>query len=56
MHLHLIHEAGHTGPAFVAPDINTMVDDFFCAHAQARITRPADQSPAYITESTAVEN
>ena len=40
VHLHLIHEVGHTGPAFVAPDINAIVDNFFSAtlkpNSQAR--------------------
>jgi acetyl esterase/lipase len=52
VHLHLIHDAGHTGPAFVAPDINAMVDDFF-----SDALKPGPQSKglatAGITESTA---
>ena len=55
VHLHLIHEAGHTGPAFVAPDINAMVDDFF-ARTLKPGSRPADKVPAFITESTAAKN
>ncbi len=55
VHLHLIREAGHTGPAFVAPDINALVDDFL-ARTLKPGSRPADKSPAYITESTAAKN
>jgi len=56
VHLHLIHEAGHTGPAFVAPDINALVDDFL-SRALKPGRLPADKSPnAAITESTAVKN
>lgn len=54
VHLHLIKGAGHTGPAFVAPEINTLVEDFF-----SRILKPGSRSPedlpASITESTAAE-
>jgi len=55
VHLHLIHEAGHTGPAFVAPEINAMVDDFF-----TDALRPGPQSNGeavgVLTESTARKN
>ena len=54
-HLHLIHEAGHTGPAFVAPDINAMVNDFF-----TDALKPTPQSKGVpvgaLTESTARKN
>jgi len=53
--LHLIHGAGHTGPAFVAPEINARVDDFF-----DRIFEPEKYSwappGAVLTESTAAKN
>lgn len=55
VHLHLIHEAGHTGPAFVAPEINAMVDGFF-----SDALKPTPQSQglakAIVTESTARKN
>ena len=55
VHLHLIHEAGHTGPAFVAPDVNAMVDDFFSG-----ALRPTPESQglakAIVTEGTARKN
>lgn len=54
-HLHLIHEAGHTGPAFVAPDINSMVDDFFSRILKPN-SRPGETKPVQITESTAAKN
>jgi acetyl esterase/lipase len=53
-HLHLIHGAAHFGPAFVAPNINAMVDAFF-----ARMLKEDPQSPelksADVTESTAAK-
>ncbi|MDB6126954.1 MAG: nlhH 2 [Verrucomicrobia bacterium] len=54
-HLHVIHGAGHTGPAFVAPEINAMVDDFF-----AKTLKPTETSgelkTAVVTESDAITN
>ena len=50
---HLIHGAGHTGPAFVAPDINAIVDTFF---ARALKTAPQSAVPIALTESTAAKN
>ena len=55
MHLLLVNDAGHTGPAFVAPDINALVDTFFI-----RTLKPGrleqEKVPAYVTESTAAKN
>ncbi len=55
VHLHLVNDAGHTGPAFVAPDINALVDTFFI-----RTLKPGrleqEKVPAYVTESTAAKN
>jgi acetyl esterase/lipase len=52
VHLHLVKGAGHSGPAFVAPDINAVVDTFF-----TRTLKPGrleeEKVPAYTTESTA---
>jgi acetyl esterase/lipase len=55
VHLHLIHDAGHTGPAFVAPDINELVDKFFSRVLKPG-SQPGDPQPAFITESTAAKN
>ena len=55
VHLHLIHEAGHTGPAFVAPDINALVDTFFTRTLKPGRLEP-EKVPAYITDSTAAKN
>jgi len=55
VHLHLIHGAGHTGPAFVAPEINAMVDDFFTRNLKPG-QLPGEPGTAFITESNAVEN
>jgi len=55
VHLHLIHGAGHTGPAFVAPEINAMVDEFFSRWLKP-VPRPFEAVTATITESTAREN
>ena len=55
VHLHLIHGAGHTGPAFVAPEINAMVDEFFTRWLRP-VPRPFEAVTASITESTAREN
>jgi acetyl esterase/lipase len=55
VHLHLIHGAGHTGPAFVAPEINAMVDEFF-SHWLKPVPRPFETVKAVITESTAGKN
>ena len=54
-HLHVIHGAGHTGPAFVAPEINAMVDAFFAATLMLR-PQPPDLATAPVTESTARKN
>ncbi len=54
-HLHIIHGAGHTGPAFIAPDINAMVDEFF-NQTLKQGDRPPNLNPAALTESTAVKN
>jgi acetyl esterase/lipase len=52
VHLHLIRDAGHTGPAFVALEINAMMDDFF-ARALKLPPGPPDTNSAVLTESTA---
>ena len=51
-HLHVIHGAGHTGPAFVAPDINAMVDEFF-RHTLKPLENPSPLKAATVTESGA---
>ncbi len=55
VHLHLIHDAGHTGPAFVETRINVVVDEFFARFLKANSRSPG-LSPAYVTESTAAKN
>lgn len=55
VHLHLIHGAGHTGPAFVAPEIDAMVDEFFSRWLKP-VPRPFETVTARITESTARKN
>jgi acetyl esterase/lipase len=55
VHLHIIHGAGHTGPAFIAPDINAIVDEFF-AQTLAKGNNPPNLNPTALTESDAVKN
>jgi dipeptidyl aminopeptidase/acylaminoacyl peptidase len=55
VHLHLIRGAGHTGPAFVAPEINAMVDEFFFRWLKP-VPRPFEPMTAVITESPARKN
>ncbi len=55
VHLHLIHGAGHTGPAFVAPEINRLVDDFFSLHLKPG-SRMEEKKLASITESDAAKD
>lgn len=55
VHLHLIHDAGHTGPAFVAPEINAMMDDFF-SRALKLPPGPPDPITAVLTEGSAQKN
>ena len=55
VHLHLIHGAGHTGPAFVVPEINAMVDAFFAQNLKPGASL-AVGSITTITESTARKN
>jgi len=55
VHLHLIHGAGHTGPAFVAPEIDAMVGEFFSRWLKP-VPRPFEAVTASITESTARKN
>ncbi|MDB6093069.1 MAG: lipase/esterase [Verrucomicrobia bacterium] len=50
--LHVIHGAGHTGPAFVAPDITAIVDRFFAAILKPG-DPPVDLGASAITESQA---
>ena len=54
-HLHLIHGAGHTGPAFIAPDVNAMVDDFFASILKGEPPK-LGQVVNTVTESSAVRN
>ena len=49
VHLHLVHEAGHTGPAFVTPDVNAMVDAFF-SRALKPVPGPFEPPAAVLTE------
>ena len=53
-HLHIIHGAGHTGPAYVAPDINAMVDAFF-ALTLKKGTNPSNPDLTSLTESDAAK-
>jgi hypothetical protein len=53
VHLHLIHGAGHTGPAFVTTDINEMVDTFFSRSLPPAGPNQPDLDLPFITESTA---
>lgn len=52
VHLHLVRDAGHTGPAFVTPEVNAMVDAFF-----SRILKPVprmwEPPAAILTEGPA---
>ena len=55
VHLHLIKEAGHTGPDFTAPKINAVVDDFFTRNLKPG-KLPEERITAYTTETTAAKN
>ena len=55
VHLHLIHGAGHTGPAFVTPEVNQMVDDFFARALKLR-PEPPESVSSVETEGTAPKN
>ena len=49
------HLLRHTGPAFVAPENNAMVDEFFSRWLKP-VPRPFETVTAVITESTARKN
>ncbi len=53
-HLHIIHGAGHGGPAFTAPGVNALVDEFF-AQTLKKGGQPPELEPAAITESRAAQ-
>jgi acetyl esterase/lipase len=53
VHLHVVKNAGHTGPAFVTPEINAMVDEFFSQTLKTPPGRGPDLAPSAITESAA---
>jgi len=52
VHLHLIRDAGHTGPAFVSPEVNAMMDEFF-NRALKLPPEPPPANPAVLTEGPA---
>ena len=48
----LIRDAGHTGPAFVSPEVNAMMDEFF-NRALKLPPEPPPANPAVLTEGPA---